>query len=142
MNRENLARMLIRHEGLRLKPYLCPSGRLTIGIGRNLDDVGITEGEARHLLDNDIDRAESELDRLLPWWRKLDDARQEALADMCVNLGAGGLLKFKKMLAAMECRDFARASEEMLDSLWASQVGGRAAELAAIIREGASCSAS
>lgn len=138
MNRENLARTLIRHEGLRLKPYLCPAGRLTIGIGRNLDDLGITEEEARLLLANDLDRVERDLDRLLPWWRTLDDTRRDALANMCFNLGATRLLNFKAMLAALEQGDFNLAADEMLDSLWASQVGSRAVELAAAVREGAS----
>ncbi len=37
---------LIRHERLKLKPYRCPAGMLTIGVGRNLDDRGITQKEA------------------------------------------------------------------------------------------------
>lgn len=43
--------MLIRHEGLRLKPYHDTVRKLTIGIGRNLDDVGITHEEALILLE-------------------------------------------------------------------------------------------
>jgi lysozyme len=142
VNRENLTRMLIRHEGFRLKPYRCSAGRLTIGVGRNLDDVGVTEQEALSLLENDVDRVTSELDRYMPWWKNLDDARREALADMCFNLGLTGLMKFREMLAALEAGDYAKAAEEMLDSRWASQVGGRAGELAGIVRGGgASCSA-
>ena len=51
---KKLANQLIKHEGLRLTPYRCPAGRLTIGIGRNLEDKGITEKEAVMLLKNDI----------------------------------------------------------------------------------------
>jgi lysozyme len=56
MNRfkENMIRQLTTHEGLRLKPYLCPAGKLTIGIGRNLEGKGITKQEAIMLLENDI----------------------------------------------------------------------------------------
>ena len=43
---EGLREDLIADEGIRLKPYLCPAGKTTIGVGRNLDDVGITEAEA------------------------------------------------------------------------------------------------
>lgn len=138
IDRENLKRTLVRHEGLRVKPYMCPAGRLTIGVGRNLDDVGITSGEAMALLDNDIDRVISELDRYAPWWKELDPPRGEALANMCFNLGMGGLLKFSRMLEAMETGDYHRAADEMLDSRWAGQVGARAAELAAMVRGGAS----
>jgi lysozyme len=134
MNRDRLKEMLIRHEGLKLKPYKCTAGKTTIGVGRNLDDVGITRDEALDLLDNDIDRVLAELDRELPWWRQLDDARQEVLADMCFNLGLAGLLKFKKFLQALEFCDYRTAAAEMLDSAWAVQVGGRATELANIMR--------
>ncbi|MFH1737735.1 MAG: hypothetical protein ABIH23_01920, partial [bacterium] len=57
--------LLILHEGERLKPYRCPSekigfegrpGKLTIGVGRNIDDLGITRQESRYLLANDIAR--------------------------------------------------------------------------------------
>lgn len=134
MDRENLKRMLIRHEGLRKKPYMCPAGKLTIGVGRNLEDVGVSEEEALILLDRDLDRIEAELDHALPWWRNLTPARQEALANMDFNLGLGGLLKFKQFLAALEADDFETAAAEMLDSRWAAQVGYRATELARIMR--------
>jgi hypothetical protein len=56
VNLHRLQKQLIRHEALRLKPYRCSADKLTIGIGRNLDDVGITEEEAYFLLGNDISR--------------------------------------------------------------------------------------
>lgn len=46
--------MLIRHDGLRLKPYRDTRNKLTIGVGRNLDDVGITREEALMLPNNEI----------------------------------------------------------------------------------------
>jgi lysozyme len=109
---------------------------LTIGIGRNLDDVGITPAEARYLLEGDIARAMAGLDSELPWWRKMSDRRQRALVNMAVNLGIGGLLKFKKMLAAMERGDWSEASRQALDSRWAEQVGERAKRIAKMIWEG------
>ena len=54
MNIKKIKDQLIQHEGLKLKPYQCPAGRLTIGVGRNLEDKGITEKEAVMLLENDI----------------------------------------------------------------------------------------
>lgn len=57
MDLRKLINDLIRDEGLKLKPYRCTSNKLTIGIGRNLDDNGITEAEARYLLHNDLGRA-------------------------------------------------------------------------------------
>lgn len=136
MSREALKRQLVAHEGLRLKPYLCTAGKRTIGIGRNLDDVGITEAEAMMLLDNDIDRCEAELDRALPWWRQMTEARQRVLLDMCFNLGIGRLLGFRNTLAAMEREDYHLAADGMLASKWASQVGRRAQTLASMMRSG------
>lgn len=129
MDIEALKDQLILHEGLKLKPYKCTAGKLTIGVGRNIEDIGITEGEARALLDNDILRVAQELDNGLPWWRDLSDVRQRVLLDMAFNLGTPTLMKFKNTLGLIEAGDFVGASEEMLRSRWAEQVGQRAITL-------------
>jgi lysozyme len=127
---------LVRDEGMRTKPYYCTAGKLTIGVGRNIEDVGITEDEARYLLENDIRRVCAELDQAFPWWRQLSDRRQRALANMAFNLGLGRLLKFRKCLAALEAGDYAEAAAQALNSTWARQVGARASRIAVMIREG------
>ena len=127
---------LNRDEGLRLKPYLCPAGKTTIGIGRNLDDVGITEAEALYLLENDIARAVEACRRLFPTWDSMTDARQEALANMAFNLGEAGLGKFKQMRAAIEADDWHTASQAVLSSRYAYQVGDRAKRIAAALLAG------
>jgi lysozyme len=129
MDIEALKDQLILHEGLKLKPYKCTAGTITIGVGRNIEDIGITEEEARYLLDNDILRVAQELDNALPWWRDLSDVRQRVLLDMAFNIGTPTLLKFKNTLALIESGDFEGASVEMLDSRWAEQVGQRAKTL-------------
>lgn len=134
MNRTAVKLMLVRHEGLKLKAYQDTVGKTTIGVGRNLDDHGISEDEARLLLDNDITSVWKELTHKVPFFGSLDDDRQHALMDMSFNLGVHGLLQFKKMMGALERRDFVAASVEMLDSKWAKQVGERAVELAAMVR--------
>jgi lysozyme len=131
---ESLIDMLIRHEGLRLKPYRCPAGKLTIGVGRNLDDVGISKEEAMRMLIHDIERVQGEMDRYLPWWTTLDVHRQVVLTNMAFNLGIHGLMKFEKFLLAVQQGDYERAAGEMLDSLWAKQVHRRAVELAALMQ--------
>lgn len=134
MDRAKLIDDLTRDEGLRLKPYRDTVGKLTIGIGRNLDDVGITIDEAVVLLHGDIDRAVVDLDRALPWWRALDEPSARALANMAFNLGLPRLLGFRRMLAALERGDHASAAAEALNSQWADQVGSRAHRIAALIR--------
>lgn len=126
---------LVIDEGMKLKPYRCTAGKLTIGVGRNLDDVGITEAEAKTLLSHDIDRVQNEI-RHQPIYRQLDSVRQTVLCNMAFNLGLPGLLAFKKMWSALEEGDYTKASVEMLDSQWARQVKGRATRLAEQMRTG------
>ena len=125
-----------KYEGLRLKPYKCPAGKLTIGYGHNLDDVGITLEQAEQMLRLDLEYANMECYAMIPAFAHLDDARKFVLIDMCFNMGIKRLLTFKKMLAAIEQGFYDRASYEMLDSKWAIQVGRRAAELAEIMKTG------
>lgn len=134
---ETLEDTLIRHEGLRLTPYRCTAGKLTIGIGRNLDDVGISEAEARLMLRNDIVNAEAELRRAFRWFDRLSPLRQQVLVNMAFNIGLPRLKGFRNMLAALERGDYDRAAVEMLDSRWARQVKGRSVELSDWMRQGA-----
>ena len=120
---------LIDHEGLELKPYQCTADKLTIGVGRNIEDRGITEDEARYLLKNDIKIVEDELLEKKPVVAGLDAVRQRVLVDMGFNLGIPTLLKFQNMWTAIEEEDFERAAEEAMDSRWAKQVGRRAERL-------------
>jgi len=136
MNRDRLKKALVRHEGLRLKPYTCTANKLTIGVGRNIQDNGISEAEAMLLLENDIDAIVRDLNRALPWWQQLDEARREVLANMVFNMGIGTVLTFKNTLAAVRAGDYKKAAALMLQSKWATQVGNRAKELAAQMETG------
>lgn len=131
-----LTEELTRDEGLRLKPYKDSVGKLTIGVGRNLDDVGITAEEAKSLLSNDIQRTIVALDTAIPWWKGLDSVRQRVLVNMAFNMGVGKLLGFKNTLAAIQAGKFEDAATEMLDSTWARQVGARAQRLALMMQKG------
>lgn len=131
-----LKEMLLRHEGLNTKPYLCTEGHLTIGVGRNLEAKGISYSEAMYMLDNDISSVTSQLRSIFHWYDPLDEVRKLVVADMAFNLGVGGLSSFTKMIAAMEREDYGTASDEMLDSRWAGQVGQRAKRLASMMASG------
>jgi lysozyme len=131
-----LKNQLKQHEGLRLKVYTCPAGRLTIGYGRNLEDRGLTESEAEYLLDNDIIECEQLLGKVYIWFKNLDSARQAVMISMCFNMGINSLKKFKKTLGFVRDGDYRRASEEMLKSKWATQVGNRAKELSEQMKTG------
>src|SRR5580765_6037026 len=96
----NLEDQLIRDEGLRLKPYTDTVGKTTIGVGRNLTDVGISKDEALLLLNNDLDAAIADLSRF-PWFVALDAVRQRAVVDLRFNLGMGGFLLFQRFIHDM-----------------------------------------
>ena len=132
----SLEDQLIDHEGLELKPYQCTADKLTIGVGRNIEDRGITEDEARYLLKNDIKIVEDELLEKKPVVAGLDDVRQRVLVDMGFNLGIPTLLKFQNMWDAIEDEDYEEAAVQMLDSRWAKQVGRRAHRLSDAMRTG------
>ena len=131
----SVVELLQLHEGLRTKPYLDTVGKLTIGYGRNLDDVGITPEEAKQMLRNDISEAIKQLETLTVF-SKLDEVRRAVLIDMTFNLGFAGVLKFKKMWQAVESGNFDKAADEMLNSKWAAQVGRRAMRLSDMMRSG------
>jgi len=146
-----LIQKLIHHEGLVLQVYQDTLGIDTIGIGRNLEDrgitdeeledmgiadidhvyeFGITEADAILLAENDVEIVEDELLRAHPCVGGLDAVRQLVLIDMAFNMGVPRLKKFKKMWAAIHDEDFTTASKEMLDSRWANQVKSRSTKLA------------
>lgn len=135
MNR--LHRLLIRHEGFMSKPYEDTTGHITIGVGRNLDSVGLSRDEVLYLLNNDIERCDRELRHNFRWYLTLCRVRQDALINLCFNLGITRLLTFKKALAAMEQGNFELAAEEFLDSKWAKQVGStRSEDIAHMVSSG------
>lgn len=125
-------------EGLRLKPYRCTAGKLTIGYGRNLDDIGISQAEADMMFERDFAMAESEVKRLCKVnqidWENLIEQRFYVLTDMMFNLGYNRLSKFNKFLYALKTGSYTAAADEMLDSNWAKQVGNRATQLSALMR--------
>jgi len=128
--------LIKRHEGLRLKPYRCSAGKLTIGYGRNLErGEGISEREAEELLRNDILEVCQDLEGY-SWYRSATQNRRAALVDLRFELGAGRFRGFKKFIAAMAARDYLLAKVELLDSRYAVQVPNRANEIANMIEAG------
>lgn len=131
-----LISMLKRHEGFRSKPYLCTAKKITIGYGRNLDDVGITQEEAEFLLLMDVRQATDDAHDIFPKMLDYTENRQIALIDMVFNLGKTRLMKFRNMIDAVKSGDWEKAAIEATDSRWYKQVGARAVELVNLLREG------
>mgnify|MGYP003627830338 FL=1 len=117
---------LIEFEGLRLKPYHCTSGKLTIGVGRNLDDRGITEDEAMILLANDIKIVQEELLDRWEWMSDLPPRAQMVVMDLAFNMGVPAISNFQNMLRDLKESNWEGAAINLLDSRYAKQVGRRA----------------
>lgn len=136
---KKLIEMLKRHEGVETHAYECSAGKVTVGVGRNIDQrggMGLSPDEIDYLLENDIERVIKELAKEYPWFSDLDDVRKDAMIDIGFNLGATRLRGFKRALSAMERGDYKVAATEFLDSKWAKQVGGRALEITDLIKTG------
>ncbi len=144
MDFDKIANLILKYESYRSQPYddqtgktvLAPEGKVTIGIGRNISDKGISFDEANFLLANDIKEVSGRLQLNFPWFGKLDDVRQAVLIDMGFNLGIQGLYDFKNTLELIAAGKYKDASTEMLKSKWASQVGQRASELSNMMYSG------
>jgi lysozyme len=139
MTGDTLAALLAdlrRDEGLRLTPYVDTVGKLTIGYGHNLTDLGITKAFAEQLLADAVRLHLMELEALLPWVKALDPVRQRVMGNLAYNLGLPRLLKFRKFLASAKAGQHETAALHLLDSKWAEQVGERADRLAEMWRTG------
>lgn len=119
--------MLIKHEGIRVHPYKCSEDKLTIGIGRNLEANGISEEEAMYLLNNDINRVITNLDKVFPAWKVMPSKARLVCIDMSFQMGITGFMNFRRTRALMEMGAWLEASEELLRSKYAVQTPNRAA---------------
>lgn len=134
---EELTRQLERDEGVRNKPYRDSVGKLTIGVGHNLDDRPISQRAIDLILKDDIEDAVAQLENLFPWTTQLDEARKGVLVNMMFNMGAARLGGFTDTLNLIRLARYPEAADEMLNSRWAKQVGPRALRLAQQMRSGA-----
>ena len=125
------------HEGVRKHVYLCSAGYETIAVGRNIAEsgIGLSDDEIDYLLENDIKRCKQELISL-SWFSDLDPVRQDAIVNLCFNLGLTRLMGFQNAMGAMAVGDYEKAADEFLDSRWAKQVGQRSLDVAHMIRTG------
>jgi len=132
---ETLTQRIGRHEGRRHKSYKDSVGKLTAGIGRNLEDVAFTDEEIDLMFENDLARAKRGAETFY-LYEMVNDIRREVLIEMVFQMGLKGVGKFKKFFRAAQARNWEAAHKEMLDSKWAKQTPARALELALIFRIG------
>lgn len=128
-------RQLPIDEGRKKFLYQDSLGIWSGGIGRNMQN-GFSDDEINLMFENDLRRAVNDAIAVCPTFEFLSDVRKAVLVNMAFNMNKVRLRGFVKMLEAIACKDFDRAADEMLDSLWAKQVGERAVRLAKLMKEG------
>ena len=134
MDIENLKNTLIEDEGIELKLYQCTSGKNTIGVGRNLDDRGISHETAMQMLEEDIEIVQHEIKQSINFYDGLPDIVQQAICNLVFNMGMPRYLQFKRHLVHLRNHDFDKAADELLDSKYASQLPNRSKRVAHMIR--------
>lgn len=129
VNLQLLRDQLINEEGIRFTPYTDTRGKVTIGVGHNLTDNGISQSVMYAILQEDINEVISDLDMNIPFWKNMDEVRQRALADVCFNIGIVQFLNFHKMISALVSQDYVAAAYELKTSAWYGEVGARGPKL-------------
>tara|TARA_A100000171_G_C2087710_1_gene122912 strand:- start:411 stop:854 length:444 start_codon:yes stop_codon:yes gene_type:complete len=138
---EDLIDELVRDEGTvrndrqRHIVYKCPAGLYTIGYGIEIEQHGLSEKEARLLLQQRVQDVIDEVNNNYPFMRTQPVPIQRAIYNMAYNLGITRLSKFKKMIAAIESGNYDQAGEEAKDSQWYNQVGNRAERIIMLLKE-------
>lgn len=123
------------HHSLKLKPTRMPTGELMLGVGRRIEDAGLTKDEAIYLLVNDISRARRDCLLAFPFFAMLGPIRQRVYIDLSfMGIGVFKGWQFTKMHEYVGRNDFERASVELLATEWAEQAGKRARRLAEMLR--------
>jgi lysozyme len=137
---ELLKERLKAEEGFSLKWYPDINGFLTGGYGHKAtkeDNTkkGKTKTEWEEIFDIDVLKVLMGLKTFVyrDIYKKLSDIRQLVIADMAYQMGINGVIKFKKMWAALKFGDYPNAMREMLKSDWFKQTPERAEQLAYIM---------
>lgn len=112
-------------------------GKLTIGYGRNLDDVGLSQLEGEVLLDHDLFSSEQLAAKAFQWFPSLSELRQRAITELVLNMGLATFRGFRQTIRAIEVKQFKAAAAHLLESRWKVQVGEtRSGRIAKYLRDG------
>ncbi len=116
-------------EGYRDKVYKCTEGYDTIGYGFAIKDLILEEDICDIILERKLDKLKAKADAKFKFLKDIPQGKADIIYEMCYQMGVNGVSKFKNMLKALEAKDYYKASEEMLDSLWAKQTPNRALKM-------------
>ena len=126
-------------EGVKYEVYKDHLGYPTFGIGHLVvagdEEYGaavgtpVSEERVNAVFESDVAKFVSESKKVFPNLDELPEEAQQVIVNMCFNMGAPRLSKFKKFIAAVNDGNWSTAAVEMMDSRWATQVGARAERL-------------
>lgn len=142
----DVKKMIVRHEGIRTRPYKDSRGLWTVGVGHLIGnglslppewDREFTMEEVMTLFDKDFEAHKAIAERV-PNFGRLNAQGQGAIIDMVYNMGQfwtphGSSKGWPTWTKEMQDFDIAGAVQNMQGSLWAKQVGRRAQEVIALL---------
>lgn len=126
---------LIFDEGNKPKPYRCTEGKLTIGIGHNLDASGLCQEAIDAQFYHDIQKCitgafgifGNEFDHYPGHVRR-------AVINMIYQMGIDGFSRFKATIRMLKEGAWSAAADNALKSLWARQTPDRAKRVTDLMR--------
>lgn len=136
MIHDRTVNLIADDEGFRSKVYTDSKGFPTIGFGFNLTNVEIPISVALDWLGIIISNIEHDLEKYLPFWNNLSDARKYVLINMAYQMGVNGLLNFHNMIKSLSNKNYSQAAIDMKDSLWYREFTNRASRLQKIMISG------
>jgi len=139
MNITQLREQLKIDEGVKYSIYKDHLGYPTFGIGHlitthdveNGQPVGssVSEERVNEVFEKDVKTMISEAKLIFPNLESLPEEAQQVIVNMTFNMGRPRLSNFKKFISYINESKWLEASNEMLNSAWAKQVGPRAKRL-------------
>ena len=108
-----------KHEGFSPVVYKCTAGYDTIGYGKRVKYIKVTEEQAEEWLKEDIEHLKYLLADKYDWFLPAPQELRDIVIEMAYQLGPTSFSKFKKTIYLIAHRDYKGASIEMLDSKWA-----------------------
>ena len=135
MGYQNLKKRIKKNEGFSFKPYRDQLGFLTIGYGhlilsneKELTKIKKTKTELEKIFLKDFKNAVSDFNKFLSRYPN-NKKDKDLLIEMVFQIGAPGVLKFKKLLTHMRKKDKYLVCFEMMNSLWYNQTPNRVKKL-------------
>ena len=148
MNIDKLREQLKIDEGVKYEIYRDHIGYLTFGIGHLITEkdpefgqpikTEVSADRVNEVFNADVQLYINETKKVFSDLESKPEAIQLVLVNMCFNLGAPRLEKFRKFISAINDEQWSEAAVEMMDSRWAKQVGPRAERLRDVVLNQAS----